>query len=211
MPKGWRLLITAAIIGLVVLILRHSPPESLKGLLTETVDQPNPPFSYIMNAHTTQYSDQGYIQYTLKSELTRIYEETGPGLPEITFDKPSITVFKNASIQNNQLPLWKASSVYGEANKEEDEVWLKGDVVVEMMQTRSIDKPVSNMNNTRNQVPTLSTSLLLIKPDKGYAETDKPVTVTDGTSIIRSTGIRLFFDDERVEFLSNVQSQYYPP
>ena len=42
--------------------------------------------------------------------------------------------------------------------------------------------------------------------DKEYAETDKPATLISKNSVTNSTGIRIHLQDQRMEFLDNVQT-----
>ena len=42
--------------------------------------------------------------------------------------------------------------------------------------------------------------------DKEYAETDKPATLINKNSITNSTGMRIYLQEQRMEFLNNVQT-----
>ena len=42
--------------------------------------------------------------------------------------------------------------------------------------------------------------------DKEYAETDKPATLISENSVTNSTGIRIHLQEQRMEFLDNVQT-----
>jgi lipopolysaccharide export system protein LptC len=201
MPKRLRYLLTLLSALLLVALLWRSPPNQLKDLLAEGEAKPRTPISYLTGAHTTQFSAEGKISHTVESAITRFYEpaesdNTNPPPSDVTFDQPVITIFSETDKAENTPP-WIISSDFGEGSEKNDEFWLKGNV---------------NMQQTRNprEQSRLSTSELLIKPEQHYAETDKPVIITDPAGSTRATGAKVFFDDERIEFLSNVKGQYNP-
>ena len=46
--------------------------------------------------------------------------------------------------------------------------------------------------------------------DQSYAETDKPATLIGKRSVVNSIGMRAYLQEERMEFLSNVQTTIAP-
>ena len=46
--------------------------------------------------------------------------------------------------------------------------------------------------------------------DKKYAETDKPVTLINGRTVTNSIGMRAYMQEQRMEFLGNVQTTIEP-
>lgn len=56
----------------------------------------------------------------------------------------------------------------------------------------------------------LKTSILYLEPNRQYAQTDKPVTIIDDRGTTHATGMKIFFEDKRIELLSKVNSYYSP-
>jgi lipopolysaccharide export system protein LptC len=54
----------------------------------------------------------------------------------------------------------------------------------------------------------ITTSELLVRPDDSYAETDQLITISSGEHSLQSTGMKAYFNDGRVEFLSRVRGKY---
>jgi len=55
----------------------------------------------------------------------------------------------------------------------------------------------------------MQTQSVIITPDKKYAETDQPVTMTGNTGqITTAVGMNAWLDSKRFQFLSRVRSQY---
>ncbi|SEG53797.1 LPS export ABC transporter periplasmic protein LptC [Marinobacterium lutimaris] len=57
----------------------------------------------------------------------------------------------------------------------------------------------------------LTTSTLNVFPPRNYAETDAPATLTRNGERTESTGLEVYFDERRVELLSNVRGRYDAP
>lgn len=57
----------------------------------------------------------------------------------------------------------------------------------------------------------LTTSTLSIYPPRDYAETDAPATLTREGERTDTTGLEVYFDERRVELLSNVRGRYDAP
>lgn len=58
---------------------------------------------------------------------------------------------------------------------------------------------------------TVRTEAVDLYPKRDYAETAKPVTITGEHLRVRGIGARLWFDEERMQLLADVEGHYEPP
>jgi lipopolysaccharide export system protein LptC len=191
MPRLWRTLLVIACASILLLLLWRSPPKELSDLLTAAKPMPAFPSSYMTNAHTKQYNEFGQLSYTLQTTLVRFYEPRIPTDPEVVFDQPSLAVYED----NIDTPLWQISATSAEGNNKGDELQLQDNVVIRQQLANGHER-------------LFTTSFLLVKPNRRYAETDKPVIIRDQSGTTQATGIKLFFDEKRIELLSHVESDY---
>ena len=68
---------------------------------------------------------------------------------------------------------------------------------------------------TRPRTPSdelkVSTPLLVVYPEKDYAETDRPVTITEPRGRTEGVGMEAFLEEQRLVLLNEVYSRYDPP
>jgi lipopolysaccharide export system protein LptC len=68
-------------------------------------------------------------------------------------------------------------------------------------------RAVAQAKGTGNDIKVL-TDYLHVIPDQDYAKTDKPVTITSGTSVTHAIGMELNSDTRVVKLLSSVKVRY---
>ncbi|MGH1486455.1 MAG: LPS export ABC transporter periplasmic protein LptC [Cellvibrionaceae bacterium] len=193
MPSFWRILLTIFFAVVLGFLLWQSPPKELSDLLSSPQQTPSHPETYLIGARIKQFDEEGRLSYILEADVMRYFDVENESQPEMTLDQPNITLFKKGS---DKEP-WEIESSTAEGSEKKDELILIGNVVIE--------QTLTNGNKTR-----LETNELTIKPNRRYAETDKPVIIKDRTGTVRSTGVKVFFDDERIELLSNTIGDYKP-
>ena len=191
----WRLFLSLALVVTLSLLLWRSPPESLKELLVDDTEATRFPTIYYINPRTTQFSAEGLISYRLNADLMNFFDTEDATQPEVTINEPLITFYDKDS---PTTPLWVISATSGEGNKQQDRLLLTGNVVLEQTRPSAMDSR-------------LQTAAITLHPKRRYAETDKPVTITGPDGRVTATGARFFFDDQRIELLSNVKSRYQLP
>ncbi|WP_432697957.1 LPS export ABC transporter periplasmic protein LptC [Marinobacterium sp. YM272] len=81
---------------------------------------------------------------------------------------------------------------------DQSEIQLAGDVEV-------------NHNPLSGPGSVLTTSTLSVYPPRDYAETDAPATLIREDERTETTGLEVYFDERRVELLSNVKGRYNAP
>ncbi|MFT6388222.1 MAG: lipopolysaccharide export system protein LptC [Cellvibrionaceae bacterium] len=196
MSKAWITLPTLLGSALLIFLLWRSPPTELTDLLSNTAPKPSYPNAFIINSKTKQYDETGKLSYSIHSETTNYYDKTSDG-PEIIFVKPKITIYEITKKTREQTATLTVSSDRGEGNEKQDRLVLVGNVVLEQV---AVDGSTTQ----------LKTDQLNVQPNRRYAETTKPVIITDKTGITSATGLKVFFDDKRIELLSNVKGKYAP-
>ncbi|MEO0444210.1 MAG: LPS export ABC transporter periplasmic protein LptC [Pseudomonadota bacterium] len=199
MPKFWRIVLTLSCLLALIVLLWRSPPKEFQRLLNEAATAQAYPESYLTGADIKQYSEQGQLSYRLQADAIFYYAlspsiaDTASG-PEVIIQKPTMTVFES---EQNQ-PEWVLSSVMAEGSEQKDELLLKGDVLIRQV--------LDTEQNIR-----ISTAELWVRPKRRYAQTDKPVMIIDNTGRVDAVGLKVYFDEKRIELLSNVKSVYQNP
>ncbi|MFT7491994.1 MAG: lipopolysaccharide export system protein LptC [Pseudohongiellaceae bacterium] len=183
------------------------------------------PISYITNTRTQQFDRQGLLNYTLDAKIIRQFKVGDIATPDLIIDYPYLTIYdtntsididtdtgtkasndtttnsiqrsKKLSFSNALQSTSTVSADVAEGFESKDTLTLKGNVVV--------------MRTLKNGgASELRTSVLYLEPSRRYAQTDKPVTIHDAGGVIKATGMKIFFNEQRVELLSAVIGRYSP-
>lgn len=194
----WHFLIIIILLSVLAAILWQAPPELLLDLTEqqkrETQDFPD---SYLRNTKTTQYDAQGKVSHILTADKVSYFEGGKNHVGTYSLlESPRFTFFNNE--EESPLP-WRATSLTAEGFNGDQEVLLKGDVLM----IKNIDEQTTPT--------TIRTEELLLRPNEQYAETDKPVIINDKSGTSSSVGLKLSMDEETIELLSNVRSRYEAP
>jgi lipopolysaccharide export system protein LptC len=214
MKHSKKLILTILFIlaALVVLWMTSSKDiqDTFNDILNEQPALALYPISYLNNTQTQQYNEQGLLSYTLNAKIIRQFEVVDVSTPDLIINQPYLTIYgidsDKTGANNNPTPektptvnsnasLSTVSADLAEGFDSNEKLTLKGNVIV--IQTLA--------NGETSQ---LQTSILYLEPSRRYAQTDKPVIITDARGIINATGMKLFFDEQRIELLSSVVSRY---
>jgi lipopolysaccharide export system protein LptC len=197
--------------------------QRFNNLLNENLVFASYPISYITNTHTQQFDRQGLLDYTLDAKIIRQFKVSDIATPDLIIDYPHLTIYgtntsidtdtgakasndkttdniqrsKKSSVSNASQFTSIVSADMAEGFESNDTLTFKGNVVV-----------VQTLKN--GEASELRTSALYLEPSRRYAQTDKPVTINDGGVIIKATGMKIFFNEQRVELLSTVIGRYSP-
>lgn len=199
MSKYWVLFLTISGGSILTLLLWRSPPDELSNLITNTPStQINYPVTILRNAKSSEFNDQGILTHTLSGNTIRYFEKNDKKLPDITIEKPVLSIFNDKQESTSpKASIITLSSNQAEANEKEDFLNLIGDVYIVQVNADTI-------------VSQLNTEQLNVQPKRRYAETNKPVIIKDKSGIITATGLTISFDEKRIELLSNVKGKYVP-
>ena len=145
---------------------------------------------YLRDLEFATYSEDGVLARTLIAPEMRHY----PADDSTELDRPRMTIHRA------DAPPWRVRSDSGWVSPDGERVHLRGEVFIE----RDAGKDVRPMQIlTRN---------LWVEPERDYAETDEPVTVTSLTDRIDSVGMQAWLNEPgRIKFLSQVRGRHVVP
>jgi len=141
---------------------------------------------FIRDARITRWNLQGEVAQTLASPLIRHYPDAG----EMHLNAPRARI---PGEQGNDIHIQARE---GRMPDSQERIILAGDVLLH-------DNPPSG------RVTEMQTEQLTLYPPRDYAHTDQPVRVTQGPDHTESRGMEVYFDEQRVELLSEVKGTYH--
>lgn len=146
---------------------------------------------YVRDFTIVTMNPAGQLTRSLSSESLNHFLTT-----EITLlDKPRLKIFAIGD-----SPEWRLRANHGRVSGDGEELFLSGDVKIDR-ESRAEDLPLQ-----------ILTSEITIQPDKDYAETDAPVSITQGDSKISSTGMQAWLKEPgHIKFNSKTRGYYANP
>lgn len=181
-----RYLVVGTIVGLAVAIALAMGYWNIRpGSFSETVlvDDPTQPDFFMENSQITMLNPDGTVSYELTSRrATHLANEDSTRL-----EAPNLLYYR----ADEQQP-WLVTSRTGWITEGGDRVQLNDDV---LLKQEIPDEPVSQM----------TTSALTVFPSRDYAETDQDVRIEAVSGVTTATGMHVYFQDGRLQLLSNVR------
>ena len=151
----------------------------------QAVQAPLQPDFFMDNPRIRQLNEQGRPIYDLVSEHAA--HQVDSDITEL--DEPRLHYYR----EGDQQP-WQMRARYGEVSANGERVELSDDVVIEQQLAGQAARR-------------LSTPALTVYPDRDYAETEHEVTI-DAGGVTTATGMQAYFNDGRIELLSNVRGEH---
>ncbi|MCP5424589.1 MAG: LPS export ABC transporter periplasmic protein LptC [Gammaproteobacteria bacterium] len=148
------------------------------------------PTLYVDNFQAVSTDDQGLRQYTLAApHLIQLPGQQGTRIAQPRFE----------ALRDGQIREWLVQAQKG---------WLAAD-----KETLRLDEGVTLTRPAESgeQPVTITTEHVLVYPKQGLAETDAAVHAQTPGGVLDATGLRAYWNEERVELLSAVRSVYAPP
>ena len=142
------------------------------------------PDYYMENFNTLKMNKEG----TPKNHLSASYMAHYPDDNTTELDYPELKIFRE-----NKLPI----------NVRADKGWVTSSNEVILL-TGNVH--LYQLNDSGEMSLELMTKDARILIDKKYAETNKPTTLISKNSTTNSTGMRIYLEEQRMEFLSDVQT-----
>jgi len=144
---------------------------------------------YIINSlSATTLDEQGKPHYLMTAEKMVHY----PDDDSTHLEKPQLV-----SLYANRPPVY-VSALRGKVSSDGEQVFLQDDV-----------KVVRGASATHSKM-TFTTSFLHVLPDQDLADTDRPVTIVDDSTVVNGIGMKLNNKTGMAELLAQVVSQYEP-
>ncbi|WP_264696063.1 LPS export ABC transporter periplasmic protein LptC [Candidatus Nitrosacidococcus sp. I8] len=153
--------------------------------------------------HNKKYS----IDYFMDNFISTGIDEQG--LPHHTLSGPRMVHYSDNDVidvttpyivfyQKDVSPKWSAISERGLTKGNSDRIFLVGKVVIHQLDENGIE--LDDM--------TIFTRNVRIELEKEYAETSQPTTMFSPSGRTDSVGARLYFNEDRVELISQVKGDY---
>ena len=183
LPKWFTPIVVATIASLSVWLLSYQEPK----LPETTTREVSVPDTFMENFTTRIMNTKGVPTHQLRAAYMAHY----PYDDHSDFTSPQFTIYRPSGEQ------WIVSAEKGTSEKGTEKILLHGEVIMtrQLTPTAEVDLEI----RTRD---------LIIQPDNAFAETNQPITITRGESVLQSDGVRAFFDEGRVELLSRVRGRY---
>lgn len=142
------------------------------------------PDFFMDNPRVRQLNEQGQPLYDMSSN--RATHIVGRDVTEL--DEPRLRYYR----EGDQQP-WDLRARHGEVSANGEQVELSQNVIIEQQ-----------LGQTTRR---LSTPELSVYPNRDYAETESSVRIEAG-GVTTATGMKAYFNDGRVELLSNVRGEH---
>ncbi|MEE8379826.1 MAG: LPS export ABC transporter periplasmic protein LptC [Gammaproteobacteria bacterium] len=182
-PKWLTPTVVAVVAGISVWLLSEQAPKN-----SQLTSKDNAvPDTYMEEFKTTIMGQGGKPRY----ELHASYMAHFPYDNYSEFTSPQFIYYRPDESQ------WVMSAERGTAIDSNKQIILQGNVTMFHRQLAMGDSALK-----------ITTSELLVRPDDSYAETDQLITIISGEHSLQSTGMKAYFNDGRVEFLSRVRGKY---
>ncbi|GAA0689557.1 hypothetical protein GCM10009104_15070 [Marinobacterium maritimum] len=179
-----RLLITATLVAAPLLWWGLITPEENAPLTGDTpVEQVD---FFIRNAEITRWQDDGTVAQLLTTPLMQHYPEQAA----MRLETPVTRVPGKAGGH------YLLSADQGTLPDSRQQILLAGNVQLH-------DNPAAG------QPSLMTTDQLTLYPPRDYAHTDHPVRMQRGSDTTSAVGMDLFFDQQRIDLLSDVKGEYH--
>jgi len=144
------------------------------------------PNAIVLNLVQQSHDNNGDISLQLQAEEAFQFEKADT----TQLSNIALTLFKDGQ------PDWFIQSLSGLATNNNELIELSGNVKIQ--QSHQTHKEPTQLNTTK----------LMLSPKKKFAETQEPVTIHQGPSVTRATGMVVDINVGTITLLSNVKSHY---
>ena len=177
---------------LLAVLWRSSETEELIATLnSQTELSLRYPNAIMDGATTRQFDANGNIEYELISDQIRFFEETEQYSDAyIEYKNPEFMFYA----EDQREPITVTS---------EKGYSFDGGETIELNDKVTLVQPLEN-----GELYQVDTDTLTILPTQQFAETDKPVIITQKIGVTTATGLKANLKQQRIELLSNVRGNY---
>ncbi|MDQ6620758.1 MAG: LPS export ABC transporter periplasmic protein LptC [Pseudomonadota bacterium] len=152
------------------------------------------PDTFITNFRATSFDEAGRVKQSLKAQRA----EHHPDDDSVDFVVPELTLTDPAR------PKLSVHSDVGTLSGDREKMFFRGHV-----NARREAMPDAKDVEAGGAL-TLTTDFLRVLPEKGVADTDRPVTIEEGRGIIHGVGITLDNQTRTVRMKSSVRGSFQP-
>ena len=173
-----------ATLTFTISVVQQTPEPISKKIATDTEE--TLPQIFMVNSDTVRFETGGQKSHHLIGEHTRYFDEGD----RLEIAKPVITFFRD----DQQQP-WHISANYSHGKTDQSRFVFYENVKIWQ-------------NNPAEGKQLITTEKLIVYPNRNYSETDKFVTLTSPNSKTTGTGMRVWFDDQKIELQQSVRGYY---
>lgn len=142
---------------------------------------------------------EGFMAIRMNPDGTRRYELAGTRLTHYSDESGSLLASPSLLYYDYERAPLKVRSDTAEVEDGGDNVYFRGNVTV--------SRPAYGSNPPLG----VATDYMHVMPDKEIAQTDQPVTMTEGNSTARSVGLEFDNKTMKIRLLSTVTAHYETP
>ena len=197
MPRN--LLSILAVVSLLIafIVLWESPPAAFSRDKGDPNNRKPTARSYLTDVKTTQYGEDGAISYLFTADKVSFFQRHPKRRSK--GDYTDIEAPKLILLGGMEENPWNISALNGRTQGKE--ITLSGNVL-------------AWRENAQGQRTELSTSKLVVEPERQYAQTNKPVMITSPGSKTQAVGLQFDLKENKLVLTSKVrgtyESQYKP-
>lgn len=156
-------------------------------------DKRHDPDLFITSFRAVSFDKTGSVQQSLEAQRAQHH----PDDESIDFVQPSLV------LSHPTEPTLKVKASSGEISGDRKTVLFRGDV-------RAVREPRPAAGGKDDGPLTLTTDFLRVLPDRGLADTDRPVTIEEARGIIHGVGMTLDNQARTVKIKSGVRGTLQP-
>lgn len=203
MPRQWFYLLTLISLTLLFVVFwDDSATDRFRDTAAQEDTPQQFPQAYLTGMQTHQYNHNGQLNYRFQAQRLELYEASQPSSTESSQPSPQTQRHDWADITQPNLELyntaqtpWYLKADTGKALQSGDTIELEGDVVAWQIQP----------DDSRYE---LNSPALVVKPEQQFAQTEKPVRISNPYGITEATGMKANLKTKRIELLSNVRGTH---
>ena len=106
---------------------------------------------------------------------------------------------------------WQVTAATGRVDEANQDIFLSGNVELQRIADgQRLASDASQSENAGERNARMTTETLLIKPQSKLAQTDSPVTITDGSSSLSAVGMTLDIEQQKLKLHAQVRGIHAP-
>lgn len=182
--RYWALLVVSVMTALMVSSFDAFNQLDQRAKVQEDFNEPD---FYIQGSKIQVYDEQGLVSRVLFADEMKHYP--GPDLTEL--QQPRMSIYSQGQQQ------WLIQAREGVLKNNQDELVLNGDVILQPLEKSSMSFD-------------LTTEALTLYPERQEAHTKEHVDIKGPGMTMQAVGMDAYFEQQQIQFLSNVRGRHEP-
>jgi len=191
MPRNLLSILAVVTLLIAFIVLWESPPAAFSRDKGDPNNRKPTARSYLTDVKTTQYGENGVISYLFTAEKISFFQRHPKRRSK--GDYTDIEAPRLILLGDNREKPWNISALNGRSQGKK--ITLSGDVL-------------AWQENAQGQRTELSTSKLVLEPERQYAQTNKPVMISSPGSKTQAIGLQFDLKENKLVLTSEVRGIY---